>query len=138
MVNSFLRPQLFNFSDVFREMESLAKSQVEISSDIEDNENYYLRALVPGFEEKELSVACKGRVLTLTGKHEKPADAKNLFASDIASFEKKYVLPPDVVTDSISAEYRCGILVITVPKNRNTIASQDRKLIPIKTSGAPD
>lgn len=123
----------FDFGSVF---ETFLKP-FDTVSDIQDfskNENsYVLRVVSPGFEEKELQVHVNRNVLTVSGKHERKEESKDKhFVMESTSFERSYTLPLDAVTDQITAEYKAGVLVVTIP--RSTKTAEERKQIVIKTS----
>jgi HSP20 family protein len=106
-----------------------------------DADNYYVRAVVPGFADDELHVAIDGRVLTVSGKRERVSDDSEfrrdgtdapLLSSSRASFTQKVQMLPDARLDDIEAEHKDGILVVTVP--RKAVPKIESRSIPIKAS----
>lgn len=88
----------------------------------EDNENYFIKAIVPGFDEKEMNVSVRNNRITVSGKKEKNGSTKkDRFYSEYSSFEKSYSLPQDIIIDNISAEYKAGVLLVILPKRKITL-----------------
>jgi len=102
---------------------------VQVSYEYDDN-SYYVRAVVPGFNEKELYVNVNDNILTVSGKKEKVSDKDGLHSSSRSSFTQSVRLGNDTIPEDINAEHKDGILVISIPrKRRNKI---EDKTIPIK------
>lgn len=97
----------------------------------EDYMNYFIRMEVPGYQQEELDLTIKDNRMVVSGHQEKTSDEKNLFQASRASFERSYSLPQNVIAENVSAEYKNGILVVTIPKRTSTIT--ETKKIPIKT-----
>ena len=95
----------------------------------QDAERYYLQAVVPGYEEKDLNLSVEGNTLVVSGHREKRCNDKGIY-SDISSFEQSWAMPHDVLVEQISAEYKAGILTISLPRQGPT-ATETRQ-IPIK------
>ena len=135
---------LIRLGDVFDELLNIDSPKWAFSeyysrnrfSVTQDTNNYIIRAEVPGFQEKELHIGTRGNTLILSGKHEMSEGSKeNYFVSENSSFERSYTLPSDVQLDGIVAEYRAGVLVLTLPKRKNTVS--ELKSVPIKALGPP-
>lgn len=80
-----------------------------------------VEALAPGLNPDSLEITVKGDTITLAG--EKPAvgaDVKpeNFHRSERASarFVRTLQLPAEVCDTGVTAEYRSGVLVVTLPK----------------------
>ena len=87
----------------------------------EDNDNLYVHAEIPGVDKKDINVSVTDGVLTISGekKNETRDENKNYFRIErtSGSFSRSFTLPTDVMTDKISAEYKDGVLNITLPKS---------------------
>lgn len=85
-----------------------------------DADNIVLKAALPGVAKKDISVDLKGRVLTLKGTLSSEAEVKedNYYRKERASgkFERSFTMPGDVDPEKIQADYKDGILKITVPR----------------------
>lgn len=95
----------------------------------EDSEKCYIRAVVPGWNEKELCITIKGYTLTLNGKCEKTEDNKDLCTAFHSSFERIWYLGSDLIMDKCESELRNGILVVSIPKRASV--NIEAKTIPI-------
>ena len=89
--------------------------------DVREEENRYLiRADVPGVEVDDLDVSMDQGVLTLQGKRDTRAAGQNdgLRRSERVSgrFYRRFNLPESAVSTDISADYRQGVLEISIPK----------------------
>lgn len=86
----------------------------------EDNENLYVTAEVPGVDKKEVKVSVVGDVLTISGekKTEQRDEKKNYYRIErsYGSFSRSFTLPAEILVDRISADFKDGVLNITLPK----------------------
>ena len=100
----------------------------------EDNSNLYVHAEIPGVEKSDIKINVTGDVLTISGekKSEQKDENKNYYRIErtSGSFTRSFTLPADVVIDKIGAEYKDGVLNITLPKTEE--AKVTEKQIEIK------
>ena len=86
---------------------------------MEKDGNLVLRAEIPGVEQKDIEVQLDGNVLTLKGerKLEHQEDRNNYYRTERYSgtFARSFKLPETVDRDKIKADYRDGILTVTIP-----------------------
>jgi HSP20 family protein len=110
-----------------RELEHLWKAEPELTRPIflklyETEENLVVRAEVPGFTEKELTVSCEPWRLVISGKKEIREEAKVEKKEEIpAHMEKMQIyktikFPVEVKPESVKATLKHGILELTLPK----------------------
>jgi len=88
---------------------------------LEDKESLYIEALTPGVDPQTLNVSVMRNRLTLSGEKIRiPADVKPeaFHRSERASgkFVRTFDLPVEVDEEKIRAEYKNGLLIITLPK----------------------
>ncbi|PLX75496.1 MAG: molecular chaperone [Desulfuromonas sp.] len=130
--------------NLFREMDSLRKEMDELFRGIgnssletaflpgvgtqrfprvnlsEDGENFYLEALLPGVDEKDIELSVTGNSLTLAGERfeEKQDGTRTWHRRERGSgkFLRTIELPSDIDNKKISAEYKNGILTVTMAK----------------------
>ena len=109
----------------FMEMEDMEKMMSNFSPAMdvyEKDNNIVVDMPVPSFDEKKVDVYIEDNVLTVTGKTEKKSevDDKNYYRKEIStgSFQKSYNFPVEVEGDKATADYKKGILSITVPKKQ--------------------
>jgi len=87
---------------------------------LERDGNLILRAELPGMNEKEIELKIEGQVLTLKGerKIETEESKANYHSreSHYGTFSRSFSLPETVEGDKIKAEYKHGILTVTIPQ----------------------
>jgi HSP20 family protein len=88
---------------------------------LEDKENLYIEALTPGVDPQSLNVTVLQNRLTLAGEKTRiPAEVKPeaFHRSERASgkFIRTFDLPVEVNAEAIRAEYKNGLLIVTLPK----------------------
>jgi len=89
--------------------------------DILENENeLVLKADVPGLEFKDIDIQIENGTLTLKGerKFEKDENSKGYHRLErsYGSFVRYFTLPDTVASDQVHADYKNGVLTVTLPK----------------------
>jgi len=86
----------------------------------ENDDSYEVKAEIPGMKREDIKVSYRDDVLTLTGekKQEKENKDKNYHRIERAygRFERSFWLPKEVKADEIKAQYKNGVLSISIPK----------------------
>lgn len=88
----------------------------------QDDENFYLRAEVPGIKPNELSISAVRNRVSLAGKRELERERESGRVSyhrkerEEGSFNRTVTLPTEVDVDRVTAKYADGILNLTLPK----------------------
>ena len=86
----------------------------------EDSDNYYLEALLPGIDEKDIDLSVTGNTLTLSGERqeEKAEEGRTWHRRERGSgkFLRTIELPSDINGKKVSAEYKNGLLTVTMAK----------------------
>ena len=86
----------------------------------QDDQNFYVRAEVPGIKPTELSISAVRNRISLAGErriqseHE-PASYHRRERAE-GSFNRTVTLPTEVDTERVDAKYSDGILTLTLPK----------------------
>ena len=87
---------------------------------MEKDGNLVLRAELPGLTEKEIELKIEGNILTLKGERKMESeDEKGTYhrvESCYGSFTRSFRLPETVDSEKINAEYKNGILKVTIPQ----------------------
>ena len=87
---------------------------------LEKDGNLIMRAELPGIEEKDIELKLEGQVLTLRGerKFEKEDRRENYCRLErrYGAFSRSFALPDSADRDKIRAEYRNGVLTVTIPQ----------------------
>lgn len=101
----------------------------------DDKEQFTVEALIPGVEPSSLNLSIVGNVLTISG--EKPElrtsgeEATHRQERTAGKFSRAIELPAGVDSSKVNAEYRHGVLKITIAK---TPEAQPRKIdIPVNS-----
>ncbi len=86
----------------------------------ETNDNVRLVFELPGMEKKDIKVVVKDNVLTVSGERKVSTDDSEVrfVRSEIfvGSFTRSFTLPETIDAEKISADYRNGLLEITLAK----------------------
>ena len=90
----------------------------------QDDDNFYLRAEVPGIKPDDLSISAIQNRVSLAGKreiqqeHERVSYHRKERAE--GSFNRTVMLPSEVDAERVDARYADGILTLTLPKAAET------------------
>ena len=103
----------FPFSESLRRENGLPAVDV-----MEKDGNLILKAELPGIEQKDIELTLEGNVLTLKGERklderEERSDYRRI-ESYYGSFSRSFSLPDTVDRDTIKADYRNGVLTVTL------------------------
>lgn len=85
----------------------------------EDEQNYYVEALVPGIDPEHLELNLMRGALSLSGERQEDAtDGRTWHRHErgYGKFMRTLELPEAIDGSKVSAEYRNGVLLITLPK----------------------
>ena len=99
----------------------------------ETNENIYLYAELPGMEEKKISIEIKDNCLNVAGERMFSARADETYTRverAYGSFRRSFRLPVTVDEENIRAEFRLGVLKVTVPKLKQKRGK--KRVIPVE------
>ena len=87
---------------------------------LEKDGNLILRAELPGLTEKEIDLKVEGNMLTLSGERKLDNEDKkgtyHRIESYHGSFTRSFRLPDTVDYDKIHADYKNGVLTVTIPQ----------------------
>jgi len=92
-----------------------------LALDVIENENeYVVKASVPGLKPEDLDITFENKVLVIKGdlKEEKDAEEGNYHLRErrYGSFSRSLTLPSNVKADQIQASYTDGVLKLQLPK----------------------
>jgi HSP20 family protein len=86
----------------------------------EDENNYYVEAELPGMSKEDIQIEVENNVLSLKGERrferKEEKESYHFVERSYGSFFRSFALPKNVNPDAIGAEYRDGILHLTLPK----------------------
>ena len=94
----------------------------------EKDDQFVIKAELPGVDKNDIKVDLKDGVLTLSGEraYDNEVKEENYYRKErsYGKFQRVFTLPADVDTDKISAEFKTGVLRIEVPKPEEKKAKQ--------------
>jgi HSP20 family protein len=103
---------------------------------VEKGNAYEVTAELPGFDERNIEVKLSNGNLTIKGesKEEKEEKRKDYYLHErhFGSFERCFRVPEGVDTDKIEANFKKGVLTVTLPKKPG--AQKPEKKIEVKVA----
>lgn len=92
---------------------------------IEEAGQFRVKAELPGIEKKDIHVDVKDNVLTLKGERsaEKTDEGEHYYRRErsFGSFTRAFSLPENVDAAAIKADYKDGVLSISIPKPEKSV-----------------
>jgi len=86
----------------------------------EDKDNILVKAELPGMKREEIELSLHDGSLSLSGerKGENKYEDAEVYRSErfVGKFQRTVTLPSPVAADKVKAEYKDGILTVTLPK----------------------
>jgi HSP20 family protein len=86
----------------------------------QDDDNFYVRAEIPGIKPAELSISALRNRVSISGKREIPREHERVSyhrkERPEGAFNRAVTLPVDVDPERVDARYSDGILTLTLPK----------------------
>jgi HSP20 family protein len=111
-------PNLFD-DDFFSSVPSRTNSMPAVNIR-EDEKNYFLELAVPGIEKNDIKIDINEDVLTISSerKNEMEENKEGYTRKEFSysSFVRSFYIPENVNPDSIQANYKEGILTVSLPK----------------------
>lgn len=95
----------------------------------EDNDNLYIEALAPGLDKENIEISIMGNSVRIAGEKMpvrgdiKP-ESYHRNERSAAKFVRTIDINTEVERDKVSADYRNGILLVTLPKSEKSKARQ--------------
>jgi HSP20 family protein len=86
----------------------------------EDKDNVYVRAELPGMKKEEIDLSLQNGALSVSGERKQESKFENaeVYRAErfIGRFQRTITLPTSVAADKVKAQYKDGILTVTLPK----------------------
>ena len=86
----------------------------------QDNDQVVVKAALPGLKPEEVQITLADNVLTLRGEfkqeNEKKDTTYHIREQHYGQFERSVLLPTDVQSDRVKADFENGVLTISMPK----------------------
>ena len=115
-------PNWFFGDDFFKPFQSAAPMRAGVR---ETETSYLFDAELPGFEPEEINVSVQDGVLTIEAEQNTRDESKNMYA---ARYVRRSFTMDGINEDGIAAEYKNGVLHLTLPKESVPEAKQARKI----------
>ncbi|HNS17764.1 MAG TPA: Hsp20/alpha crystallin family protein [Bacteroidales bacterium] len=90
---------------------------------LEKEDRFQLELAVPGMTKKDFHINLEKDLLTISADGEAPErkesnDQYTLMEFEKGSFSRSFIVPKEVDTEKIKADYEHGILTVTLPKRK--------------------
>jgi HSP20 family protein len=114
--------QIFNetFARAFGDHEPTSRSWVPAVDIYETDQNLVMKAELPGINPDDVEIRVEDNTLYLKGerKLENEVKEENLHRVErsYGTFTRSFALPSSIDSDKVTAEYKDGILTLTMPK----------------------
>ncbi|MGP1507491.1 MAG: Hsp20/alpha crystallin family protein [Sphaerochaeta sp.] len=84
----------------------------------EDGKAYYLEAALPGYESKDVKLHIDNHVLHLSAAGKAAKDDRKYLVRErfVSDFDSSFSLPEGVDEEAVEADFRNGLLTVTLPK----------------------
>jgi HSP20 family protein len=119
MSGSWLRPLAWD-RPLWRDMMEPLQGRLTRTDVIDRDEDFLVRAEVPGVDKKDIEVSLSDNMLTIKGKveHEEKEQKKDYYRCEITqgSFSRSVLVPGKFDASKVSASLKDGMLEVTLPK----------------------
>ena len=116
-MDDFIEKFLYGWPNYERNAELTWIPRVDVN---ETDKEIVLDVEIPGIDKKDIKVEVKDNTLSISGERNQEKKTENAESSRIechyGKFERTFTLPDTVLTDTVSAKYKDGILILTLPK----------------------
>ena len=117
------------FNDDFFLVPSQGKSTVPATNIEETDNSFKLEMAIPGMNKEDINVEVENGMLTVSAEKEDTTEEseKNYTRKEYSysSFKRSFTLP-DNVSDTVTANYKNGVLHITLPKKEIEVSTAKR------------
>ena len=125
------RPALGRLTDLREEIDRLFEAPLARTSELlgwapafdvyEEKDNFVVKAEVPGMRKEDINVSLHDGDLIISGerKPEPKSEGTEVYRSEryFGKFQRLVTLPATVAANNVKAEYKDGILTVTLPKS---------------------
>jgi len=124
---------LMDIENVFDSFPTLTKLGVDFAVDVyEKDKNIIAEMNLPGIDPDNINVSIENNYLRISGSREESKEEKNkhYYSKEIkrGTFERMVRLPGTVEEDKVTAEFKNGELVVTLPKTAESSSSKKIKI----------
>lgn len=94
----------------------------------EEKDNYVVKAELPGMKREEINVSIEGGDLVISGerKSETKSEGAEIYRAEryFGKFQRAVSLPATISAKDVRAEYKDGVLTVTLPKSEEAKPKQ--------------
>ena len=126
---------LFNdlFGDASNEQMKQRKYECAPSTNIiETNDGFELQMAIPGVQKKDVKISLEKNVLVISSEKEAEKDAEGVKFTRrefvYGTFNRSFTLPDTIDTENIGADFKNGLLKVTLPKKKEIKISKEIKI----------
>ena len=106
----------------------------------QNDKEWVIRAAVPSVNPEQVEVTCDGSTIRISGEIKSPENTKSdsyvMQENYYGAFSREVTLPEETMCDQSRAEFRNGMLMLTLPKAEPT--KHQAKKIPVTASQGDD
>lgn len=115
-------PCLFDFDNLFNDFFESSSDRFPPVDVYEDEKSYVIEAEVPGYNENDIKIYCKNKILTISSEQVKKEREDGFITEEIAlpAFSRSFQLPEDANEDEVNATSANGILSVVISKKAKT------------------
>ena len=123
--HGFLR----DFENEFADNENTCRGDAPAVNIQEDEKQFKLEVAVPGMKKDDFKINLDNQVLTISKEEKEQKEEKkdNYTRREFVynSFSRSFRLPKTILVDKIKADYKDGILMISLPKDEKVILTRE-------------
>jgi HSP20 family protein len=94
----------------------------------EDRENFYVKAELPGMKKEDINISLHNGALSISGERKSETTHKDSESHRterfFGRFQRSVSLPSAVAADKVKAQYKDGVLTVTLPKTEEAKPKQ--------------
>ncbi len=122
-MNRMFRDLSDDFSKTWPEVSAPTQEAFAVVLDVvQTPQEYIVRADIPGMEKGDIRIDVKGNALTISGERKNAAEVnkEGYYRAErsFGSFSKTVTLPQEIKPERIKAEYKNGVLLVKIPKDK--------------------
>ena len=122
---------LGRLTDLREELEHLFESPLSRATEFlgwtpafdvyEEKDNFVVKAELPGMKKEDINVSLHDGDLIISGerKHDTKSEGTEVYRAErfFGKFQRSVTLPTTVAANNVKAEYKDGVLTVTLPKS---------------------
>lgn len=123
------------FENFFRNENEFEKNSdcgcVPRSNILEDDNGFTLEFAVPGMDKNDFNINIEKNIITISADVKENENEEKRFVMkefENGSFKKSFIIPKSVEQEKIKADYKNGILYVTLPRKQEEQAKISREI----------